>query len=51
MSSRKIRNKNATPRIRFRVASQRHKYGPHNNAPTDDVFTVSPYDKVIFKKL
>ena len=39
----RIRNREATPRIKFRVAQQNHRTGPHNNP--SGVFPISPYDQ------
>ena len=43
--SRKVRRRKrgASPRIRCRLAAQRHKFGPHK-APTDQYIN-NPYDK------
>ena len=39
----RIRNREATPSIKFRVAQQNHRTGPHNNP--SGVFPISPYDQ------
>ena len=39
----RIRNREATPSIKFRVATQNHRSGPHNTR--NSVFPVSPYDR------